>query len=437
MLITLFARLGGKVINFVIFLVLARGLNVEELGWFGFVYTASFIITSAFDIGVRNSVAYYIGKSPGDLRALTSLVLLLWAFHAGLATVALFIVLHTTADALSQPEFFLPAAVLVCSLLFMRMGQGVLLGQGRIVFFNQTELIARAVLAVATIGIVVLDQLTLRGALWAYAVSQLASAVTLALGLIPYTERIGKREFDLGVKLLRRGVEFVLGVMLMLGAKRGTLMLLSQLGTAEELGTFYGLERFTEIITEAATAIAVVVFSQNVRAGTDAEAVASAAQSTRLSLAVFVCLAVVMGLCAEWLVPLMLGESYAGGAAMFRVLLIGTLAASIWTILFPSLSAIASPRLAIIVFLPNVALSLVLTWLFYQVWGIIGAAWAFGVSHAALSAAFIAVYWVKYSVPVAAFLVPTGNEIVKALRRIWQKLHGSNVVVSEEEILRP
>lgn len=422
MLITISARLGGKVINFAVFLVLARALTVEELGWLGFVYTTAFFLTAAFDVGIRNSVAYYIGKSPDDLGVFTSLVYALWAPLATLALLVLYFILHVASSDIVRAEYFVPSALFVASMLFMRMGQGVLLGQGRIAFFNQTELSARVALAIATLSLLALGKLSLSGALWAYATSQLVSSLVLARGTARQAARLTKSGLRLGWVLIQRGFIFMLGVLLMIAAKRVTVMLLSQVGTGEELGLFYGLDRFTEILTQAANAVAVVVFSQNVRSSTRAEAVGAAAQSTRLSLMVFAIVALVMMISADILVPIAMGGKYAGETALFRVLLIGTMAASIWTILFPSMSAIVSPRTPIVLFLPSVFVNVGLSWLCYRWWGIVGVGWAFAISSAALSATFLIAFRVMFSVPVRAFLVPSKSELLALFTRITSRL---------------
>lgn len=422
MLITIGARMGGKVINLIVFLVLARTLSVEDLGWFGFVYTTSFIMTAAFDVGVRNSVAYYIGRRPGDLSAFTSHVFLLWSLLGVLSVAGLVVFFQLTARPLLALPLFAPSAALILGMLFMRMGQGVLLGQGRIAFFNQTELAARIVLAAITFGLLWIGSLTLSGAIWAYAGSQLAASAVLAGGMLGQATRINRKDLGLGFLLLRRGFLFMIGVLLMIASKRIAFMMLSQLGTGEELGLFYGVQRLTEILIDVALAVSVVVFSQNVRATRREEAVAGAAQSTRMTLAVFVAVALVVIPLGPWLVPLALGPEYAHSIGMFNVLLLGTLIGSVWTILFPSLSAITSPIVPALIFLPNVAVNLMAAWWFYTRMGAIGAAWALALSHAVLSASYLAAFQRMYGARIRDFLLPRREDFAGAARQLARVL---------------
>src|SRR5690606_4633632 len=201
----------------------------------------------------------------------------------------------------------------------------------------------------------------------------------------------------------------------MSAANRVAFLILSQLGNPDEIGVFYGLQRLTEVLTEIALAVALVGFSQSVRESSVEVAVRDAAHSTRVSFGIFGTMALVAAALAPWLVPLALGDSFSGTSGLFRVILIGTLAGSLWTMLFPSLSAIASPGLCVRIFLPNVLFGGTLSALAYLGLGVTGIAWGFAATHILLSVSFLFAFRLKYSIPISSFLIPRADEMLEPM----------------------
>ena len=184
------------------------------------------------------------------------------------------------------------------------------------------------------------------------------------------------------------------------------------MGASIGAGRFYGWRRLTEVLTEIALAVAVVVFSGSVRAASDHDAISEAARSTRVAFSLFLIVSVVGGLSASWLLPLALGGDFVSEAALFRIILAGTLCGSVWAILFPSLSAVAPPSLAIRIFAPGVALGLALSVGLYHAAGVVGVSWAYLATNALLSVAILLTLRSRFAIPVHAFLVLRRNDAI-------------------------
>ena len=424
MILTVAARFGGKAVNLFAFLVLARTLSLEDLGFYGFLFNAALLLATGFDFGVRNSVAYFIGKNPQDTATLTLQALLLWVVFAVGGAAGLYLTLAWSPGGLAQPQYMLPAVVLVASMLFLRMLQGVLFGEGRLKFYNATELASRVVLLGTTLALLATGMIRLDTALWSLALSQLAAAIYLAAGVVPAARHGQWNDWPVVQALLVRGFLFMLGVLLMLASKRLALLVLSQLGEPHELGLFYGLQRLTEVLTEIGMAVAVVVFSSNVRAKDAGEAIETAAHSTRISFALFTAIAIVLFAAADIVVPLALGAEFAGHVAEFRVLLVATLIGSIWAILFSSLSAITNPMASFLIFLPHMLLNLALLWALFSAFGMMGASVAVLVMNLGLTATFLVVFKFKYGTRIRDFILPqpgdldVGAAVAKFRRRL-------------------
>lgn len=422
MIATISARAGGKAINLWVFLLLARTLPLDELGMYGFAYSTAIILASAFDLGVRNSVAYYIGREQKLTATYAVQAVRLWLIACVPNSLVFWLILERSMPGLTTSQLTAPCLLLGASYLFVRMMQGVLLGDGRIHSYNASELASRVVLLAGTIACLLAGVLNLQTALWTLALATTAAAIVLITRLFAYM-RIGSWRNTLQAQqLIVRGFQFMIAVLLMSLAKRICFLVLGHLGTEAQTGTFYGYMRLTEVITEIGLAVAVVVFSNNVRSASTAEAVDNAALSTRLAVAVFSMLTVIGLLTASWLLPAFLGEGFSSGLGVFRIALVGTLIGSIWTILFPSLSAILPPLTTARVFAPSVIIGFALSWLMHNWWGLSGIAWAYLLTNAVLSGSFLAMYRARFGVPIRSFLMVRSEDVLPPLGQVWSRL---------------
>lgn len=404
MVATIAARFIGKTVNFLVFAVLAHKLSVSDMGLYGFVFATTILISTGFDFGVRNSVAYFIGQRPDSANPYARATLRLFAGFAIPAAILMYgLLLYHTEIKLSS---WVSSAVLInlAALLFIRMGQGILIGEGRIGDFNQTELASRVVLVFTTGGLLAADLVTLPTALISLAVSNFIAAFMVLWfvrrNLLPSDKASAGRERE----LITRGFKFMIGVLAMLTAKQMAFLIVSQLGSPDDAGVFFALRRLTEILTEIGLAVSVVVFSQNVRATSRTEAIASAAHSTRVSFAIFVILTVIAMLPTQWLLQIALDDPYSSYPNLFRILLLGTLVSTIWTIVFPSMSAIDDPIISFFIFLPNLLISALITVFLFEMWGLNGAAVGMTASHVLITASFLLVFKTKYNAPIRDFI---------------------------------
>jgi O-antigen/teichoic acid export membrane protein len=419
---TILARFGGKSINLLVFLIVARNLSAEDLGVYGYVSITTLFLASLFDFGVRNSSAYFVGRDSARANSYTLYCIILWFIFNIFGLVTLWFVYQSEDAHISDLSVVLPSLVLMSALLFIRMLQGVLMGGGKMKEFNQSELASRTVLFISTAFLFFTHSLNLSNALWSTAISYGSSALFLVYLTIGSALKGKLSDYGLAKTMVTRGFVFMLSVVLMLASKRIAFYILSQMGTPDEVGVFFGLQRTTEVLTEIGLAVAVVVFSQNVRSEVQSEALDTAAKSTRMSFVFFSFLSLIAYVLAHYILQYGFGPTLHHQESLFRIILIGTLFGSIWTILYPSLSAIASPLTTFYIFLPNFAISFGAIWLLYRFFGIEGAGWATVVTNASISLSFILYFKYKFHVPVRDFLVPNEGDIAGIRRMIRQKL---------------
>jgi O-antigen/teichoic acid export membrane protein len=410
MILTVFARVGGKSLNLLVFAIVARNLSLGELGVYGFIFSITLILSTVLDLGVRNSLAVMIGKDAESTDRYASQTFMLWCILALLTAPALYLAYFGSQFDLETPAFLIPSTILLASMLYLRMMQGVLLGTGEIAMYNRSELASRIILVALTAIFLVLGNLSLMSAIWSLAVSQAVAALYLLVSQWR-TIRSGMRwDLGLAMALVSRGVVFMLSVLLMNASKRLAVLVISQLSSAENAGLFFALQRLTDVITEVGLAVAVVIFSHNVRAKSSGDAVQATAHSTRISFFVFTLMAIGLALTAHWTVPLALGTKFAGHTDVFVIVLAGTLIASVWTLLFPSLSVVTSPLTVFLLFIPGLSLNVAIIYPLMNWFGLAGAAWSMLIANIVLTASFLAVYKIRFGVSPRDFLIPTPTD---------------------------
>jgi O-antigen/teichoic acid export membrane protein len=300
-------------------------------------------------------------------------------------------------------------------MLLLRSGQGIFLGRGELGLLNRSELIARAVVLGGTAGLWATGRLDLAGAVWvllaAHALAALYLLAQVAPGLRPST----LPQPRLVGRMLRHGGEFwAATLLLVLLGRIGFWVVGWQLGD-EALGLYFGAQRLGEILVEVATSVGIVIFSYGVRA-TDVRA--SASDAVRIARLVTAAMAVVAAgamLLARPVLGFALGPEYAAEPAAFRLVMVGALASSFTTMLYPCLSAQGLARFGIAAFGLGSAVAALAFILLTPRLGLAGAGLAFALAQLAAVAVIVLAYRRRFGFPVASILLPQVED-ARALR---------------------
>lgn len=409
---TVATRFGGKSINLIVFIIVLRNLSLAESAVYGFVFSSTLILSTMLDIGLRNSSAIFIGRDPSKANIYTRQSFFFWLSISTLSIPLTIATLSISNLAIEKSSIAPPTAILLVSMLYLRIMQGPLLGTGDIKKFNKSELASRVVLLVGTLAILAIpNAFTLDAVIWTLALSQ-----TIAAAYLFFHQR---HEIHNGagfgmtyiMPLLRRGFIFMLSVLLTTASKRISFFAINHYSDEASSGLFFGLQRLTEVITEIGMAVAVVAFSYTVRAKSEADALDSTTKSTRICISFFALLSAVLVVFSEQIIPITLGSKFEGNDELFLLLLIATLFGSIWSILFPSLSATASPTIVLFLLVPGVSLNILSLPPLIAMMGLNGAAISMAASNLVITVLFLNYYRIKFKVPPYIFLIPSRDDI--------------------------
>ena len=402
----LLTRLVMRAANFAVFVLLARSLSVGEFGFYGYVMTTALVLSVAFDIGLRQSGAWVIGQEPASDPAVATHLVALWLVLGALGVLACWLMLASSGYVAGYGPLALVAALNVAPMLCLRIGQGVFLGRGDIARLNRSELISRAVVLTGTIGLWGLGRLTLPAAIWVLLASHLAAAGyllwqirgALAARLLP--------DRTLVARMLRYGAELWVAVLLLILLGRIGFWIVSWRLGEEALGLYFGSQRLGEILVEVATAVGIVIFSYGVRAADIRASARDAIRIARLVTALMGLVAAIAMVLAVPLLRLLLGAEFAAEPAAFRLVMLGALASSYTTMLYPCLSAHGLARWGIAAFAAGSAVAAVAFWALTPPLGLAGAGLAYALAQLAAVAVIVAAYRSRFGFRAAAILLP-------------------------------
>lgn len=347
---TLFSRFGIKLVNFIFFLVLARYLTINEMAVYGFFFSMSLLLSVVFDAGNRNVIAKMVGANSAYVG---SAIKYLFSIYSVMACIvlALFVlgigVSHFELIGTVQIEFLL----LLGSMTFIRMFQGLLLGRGLITKFNKSEMVSRLALLAMLLFMLTTEQVTLNLACLSLALSQFISALYL-LWIITNLDK-SKNE-KLSVKdiqsLMKNGGLFMIAVFLMNISKQLHFYVLTEFDDNFS-GAYFSIYRICEIVTEVSIAVSIVLFSRATNDKSDKDTLIRLSKASRITLTLLAPLFIFVILFSELFIGLLLGDSYLAYVSEFRLILAASYLGVFWNMLFPSLSVILPVWYLIILFL--------------------------------------------------------------------------------------
>ncbi|MDF1585080.1 oligosaccharide flippase family protein [Marinimicrococcus flavescens] len=385
-------RLILRAANLVVFMILARALSVAEFGFYGYVMATAVVLSVAFDLGQRQSTAFFIGREPENRADYTTHMLFMWLVLGSAGTLACWLMLRVGNYEESYGLLILVGALNTAPMLLLRTGQGAFLGAGRLDAYNRSELVSRIVMVTGTAGLWLADGLTIAAALWLLLASHATAALYLLWRLAGDLRPAALVDWPLIRRMLRHGAVFAGSVLMMILLGRIGIWLVSAMMGEEALGVYFGVLRLGEMLADVAGAVGLVIFSHGVRAADPRESAQDAIRTARLVTAVMALVAVAAMLVAPLFLWLLLGSAYADETLPFRIIMLGTLFGCFNVMLFPCLSAQGLARVGIWAYGLGCAVASLGCWLLIPPLGLEGAAIAYLLAQIVVASSITLVY---------------------------------------------
>ena len=219
----LLTRLVMRAANFAVFVLLARSLTVGEFGFYGYVMSTALVLAIAFDLGLRQSGAWVIGREPAAEPAVATHLMALWLALGVAGVLACWLMLEAGGYVAGYGALALVAALNVAPMLCLRTGQGVFLGRGDLGRLNRSELISRAVVLAGTLGLWALGLLDLATAIWVLLAAHVAAALYLLWQVSGALRPATLFQPALVARMFRYGAELWIATLLLLSCSAASV----------------------------------------------------------------------------------------------------------------------------------------------------------------------------------------------------------------------
>lgn len=409
---------GAQVISF---LILARVLSPAGLGVYGVLTTAVLIATQLGNLGLRQASAYTIGRQTMADGEVGMTLLFLWPLLSA-ATVAGVLIFN--GDLARQNGVVLPVAIAIAASLLLSLLQGVFLGRGEMQHFGSTDAAPRMLLSLFALGALALGAVTLKNAMWLFALS-FALVAPFAIWLALKLARVRRLRLDRVPGMIRYGAIFAVSmVVISLNTRVGILILHGQVGETEA-GQFFAGQRVNELFLEFATAAGLVLFSQSTKSGDPDQAITDGARTSAWMLWSFLGVSVFVVLFTPLFVRLVLGDAYMGAIGVIRILALGLAPAAVVKIMNGVVAGAGRPFLSAGLVGGGLVVNAALSYALAPELGADAAAYGLLGSQLSTMVGYVVVAKLLYGAPVRSFLLPHMDPVVlrNRLERLTQRLH--------------
>lgn len=402
----LFARGFIRLSQLLSFVLLARLLSPAEFGWFGIVTTAITLSALLGSLGLRQSIAYQIGRKQIGVGEGAATALAAWPLLAAVSAAAVFFTYGRALPGLSPVASGGAIFVGVAGAMAIMMLQGVFLGRGDIRAFGITEALPRVLLALFVLLLAATAATTLSSAVWAYALG-FAIAVPVAFrfalrGVADLRPRPGRLKGLVGY-----GIAFAFNLFLVTLCSRLSMFVIGHHFDAAAAGIFFAAARVNEIVLEGATAFGLAVFSKSVRDTRTEQVLAGTARVACWIFWSFTLGAAFIALFAPLVLRLLLGEGYSGAGDALRILAFGLGAAAANKIIYPAIAGQGRPLFGSPVIIASLVSNLLLAWWLVPRFGINGGALALVLGQYVMLFGYIVVCRMRFGLHPRGFLVPS------------------------------
>jgi len=421
MLSVVTSRIVTKGCQFLIGVVSARLIGPEGRGLIAALNVAPEIALTFSQLGVRQSVAFFIGKKlyePAQLvPTLIGLTLLanLTAFAACMA--------YYYFTGLTQQSWVLLALALapIPFSLLTNYAAGVFLGKQMIVRFNRVNWVPMALNLFLVIAIGWAANLGIVGIMTAALVAAAVSC-GFALYLLNTVSplKIGFNR-EIARKLTSLGIVYAVALFLMTLNYRLPILLLQNLSNIGELGIYAVGQTLALIIWEMPAMLSNLIFSRGVNAKDNEAFGDNVVVLTRMVVLAGVVVAIGCALVGPFAIPLLYGAEFARSAAVLTILLPGTVAFMAFKILHMDIAGRGRPWVSMPVVVPCMVINTVLSITVIPRYGADGAAAMTSASYVLAALVYVVIYSRITGRSIASIVLYKRSDFAAAKQRLWSR----------------
>jgi O-antigen/teichoic acid export membrane protein len=399
--------------NFLVGILLARGLSVPERGVMALVMALPWTVASLANLGLPYANIYMIGRKKLPAKAIlgTSLIL---AVLLGLLAVGSMLALRSTllSTALKGlPSEYYPLLLVLIPLLLV---DGVLLSimraRQRFDLYNLRRLAASLLLLAGFSGILLFFRAGLQAVVWVYV------GVTILLVVISII--LTRRDVPISMEFDRQvvGPSFRFGMKSYLQNFAGALnyrldiYLLAFFMAPEQVAYYAIATAVAEVAWLAPNTIGLVLTPRLSNAPLE-EVHAITARVCRNTLFLTLGVVVLLGAVSWFLIPVFYGVAYSASVIPLLVLLPGIVFMAVYKVLTRNYTSRDRQQVTIVAAFTGLLINVGLNLVFIPIWGVVGAAFASTISYTVAGLLLLGFFLRESRLSWQEALLPKRNEL--------------------------
>lgn len=412
------SRILSRICQFLVGVVAARMIGPEGRGLIAALTVAPDLALTFSQLGVRQSVAYHIGRKTYTLEDIMPTLLGL-VISSNTIAIAACLAYYWATDLITQNWIYLVLALAPISFsLLTNYASGVFLGKEMIVRFNRVNWVPPALNLLFITVVAWGFDLGIMGVMMSALIATIASsgyALYLLHKLAPL--RIG---FDraIAAKLTRLGIVYATALFTLTLNYKLPILLLQHLGTLTDVGIYAVGQTLALMIWEIPGMLSTLVFSRGVNRQDSPEFSAQVIVLTRLVVLAGAIVAVGCAIAGPFLIPLIYGADFAASATVLTILLPGTVAFMAFKIFHMDIAARGKPWLAMTVVIPSIIFNAAVSAVMIPQYGADAAAAVTSASYVIATVAYLVIYARLIRTPILSVLTYRKSDFTAVISRL-------------------
>lgn len=419
-LTTLGVQQFGIVITLAIGVITARFLGAEGKGYMAMLAAPVALITAFGEFGVRQSVAYLIGKKTYTQLEIQSNILGIFFLTGGIALFAAVIAYYSLGLLIETPALALAYAVVAPMILLRRYAGGILLGKQQIGRINSVDFIDRA-----TVFSVMLVGFLLFGGQLPIAVSATVAGATVStVSVLLFIRKSGamrpRWNLEIAVLIIKRGVTYAASLFFITSTSKIGVLLTGTFGTTADAGLYSVGAGVSELVRQLPLSVGLVLLARSIswKDETASEKLDDVSALTRVMFPLALGFGLLLTLLAIFLVPLVYGFEFSEAYIVTAVQAPAEAALAGVLLLHFFASGQGKPSLATVPFAAALGVTLLVGTSLIPSIGHIGASIAVDLGYLVGTVIYLAVFSRKFSVSIRQLILPRPSD----LTFLWSKI---------------
>ena len=386
------SRVMTKGCQFLIGIVTARLVGPEGRGLIAALNVAPELALTFSQLGVRQSVAFYVGKKTYDVREIVPTILIL-VLLANLTAVGACLIYYAATDLLANDWRLIALALAPIPFsLLANYASGVFVGKQMIARFNRVNWVPMVLNLLFVVCVAWAADLGIYGIMMAALLAAIVNcgyALYLLQKITPL--RLGFNR-ELASKLTRLGMVYAVALFVMTLNYRLPILLLQNFSDLRSVGIYSVGQTLALMIWEIPGMLSMLVFSRGVNAKNSDAFGDKVVILTRLTVLAGAAVALGCVIVGPFFIPLVYGPKFAESAMILIMLMPGTVAFMAFKLIHVDMAGRGRPWTTLTIVVPCILLNAAIGAAVVPYYGAAGTAAMTSASYVLATIIYIVVY---------------------------------------------